>query len=59
MIPLVSRFDLLHRRLILQFEFAVQLEVLMGAIPKCGHVALVLVCCYGDMYVILSSSGSL
>ena len=29
MIPLVSRFDLLHRRLILRFEFAVQLEVLI------------------------------
>jgi len=29
MIPLVSRFELLHRRLILRFEFAVQLEVLI------------------------------
>src|SRR5271165_371531 len=29
MITLVSRFDLLHRRLILRFEFAVQLEVLI------------------------------
>jgi hypothetical protein len=29
MIPLVSRFDLLHRRRILRFEFAVQLEVLI------------------------------
>ena len=30
-----------------------------GAIPKCGHVALVLDCCYVDVCVIFSSSGSL
>ena len=30
-----------------------------GAIPKCGHVALVLDCCYVDICVIFSSSGSL
>src|SRR5271166_2770956 len=30
-----------------------------GAIPKCGHVALVLDCCYVDIFVIFSSSGSL
>ena len=30
-----------------------------GAIPKCGHVALVLYCCYVDICVIFSSSGSL
>src|SRR5208337_2617677 len=31
----------------------------LGAIPKCGHVALVLDCCYVDICVIFSSSGSL
>jgi len=30
-----------------------------GPIPKCGHVALVLDCCYVDICVIFSSSGSL
>ena len=30
-----------------------------GAIPKCGHVALVLDCYYVDICVIFSSSGSL
>src|SRR5271157_6631910 len=30
-----------------------------GAIPKCGHVALVLDCCYVDICVIFSSFGSL
>src|SRR5271157_5779382 len=30
-----------------------------GAIPKCGHVALVLDCCYVDICVTFSSSGSL
>ena len=30
-----------------------------GAIPKCGHVALVLECCYVNICVIFSSSGSL
>ena len=29
-----------------------------GAIPKCGHVALVLDCCYVNICVIFSSSGS-
>ena len=32
---------------------------LLGPIPKCGHVALVLDCCYVDICVIFSSSGSL
>src|SRR5208283_551366 len=31
----------------------------MGAIPKCGHVALVLDCCHVNICVIFSSSGSL
>ncbi len=30
-----------------------------GPIPKCGHVALVLECCYVDNCVFFSSSGSL
>ncbi len=30
-----------------------------GAIPKCGHVALLLDCCSVDVCVIISSSGSL
>ena len=30
-----------------------------GAIPKCGHVALLLDCCYVNICVIFSSSGSL
>ena len=30
-----------------------------GAIPKCGHVALVLDCCYVNICVIFSSFGSL
>ncbi len=35
------------------------LLIVEGPIPKCGHVALVLDCCYVDMCVIFSSSGSL
>jgi len=30
----------------------------LRAIPKCGHVALVLDCCYVDICVIFSSFGS-
>jgi len=33
--------------------------LVLGAIPKCGHVALVLDCCYVNICVIFSSSGSL
>src|SRR5208283_4699679 len=41
-----------------QERLALALDV-TGAIPKCGHVALVLDCCYVDICVIFSSSGSL
>ena len=34
-------------------------HLLTGAIPKCGHVALVLECCYVNIYIIFSSSGPL
>src|SRR5208337_121923 len=34
-------------------------QILLGAIRKCGQVALVLDCCYVDICVIFSSSGSL
>ena len=34
-------------------------NAVVGAIPKCGHVALVLDCYYVDICVIFSSSGSL
>src|SRR5208337_4827287 len=37
----------------------IDMDLAEGPIPKCGHVALVLGCCYVDMFVIFSSSGSL
>src|SRR5271157_4525000 len=37
----------------------VLISVISGAIPECGHVALVLDCYYVDICVIFSSSGSL
>ncbi len=37
--------------------FQVSNSVKAGPIPKCGHVALVLDCCYVDICVIFSSSG--
>src|SRR5208337_4113346 len=37
----------------------IDMDLAEGPIPKCGHVALVLGCCYVDMCVIFSSSGSL
>ena len=33
-------------------------DMQLRAIPKCGHVALVLDCCYVDICVIFSSFGS-